>query len=95
VSTEAGMESLEHARRDIEVLRDRLVYLEQWSAEREAVTGVPDTGVRAQEARAIRWALPILEAEWDAMLRIKRDAILPAMHPKDGRDLRAELAVAQ
>jgi hypothetical protein len=96
VSTENGMELLPHARRDIEVLRDRLDYLDGWLEAHEAATGHPDTGVRMQEARAIRWALPILEAEWDAMARIKRETVLRAMHPGDAKDrgLLNELAVS-
>lgn len=96
MSTEHGLALLQHARRNIEALRDRLDYLDGWLDAHEAATGHPDTGVRALEARAIRWALPVLEAEWDALARIKRDVIVPAMDPRDrgDRDLRHELTVA-
>lgn len=78
MTTENGLEKLAFVRDNIEVLRDRLAYLEEWLEGHLAATGVPDTGVRCQEAVAIRWALPVLEAEWDAHGRILREHVFPA-----------------
>jgi hypothetical protein len=86
VTTENGLGKLQHVRRNIEVLADRLAYLDEWLARHEAATGQPDTGVRACEARAIRWALPVLEAEWDSLARIQRTIVMPA----EGRAKQAE-----
>lgn len=86
MTTEDGLAKLQHVRRNIEVLADRLAYLEEWIAQHEAATGHPDTGVRACEARAIRWALPVLEAEWDTLARIQRTIVMPA----EGRTRQAE-----
>lgn len=78
MTTEDGLSKLQHVRRNIETLADRLDYLDGWLEAHEAAVGHPDTGVRACEARAIRWALPVLEAEWDALARIQRDIVMPA-----------------
>lgn len=93
MTTENGMEELRHARRNIDVLREFLAYLDDWIAEHERVTGVVDTGVRAQEARAVRWALPVLEAEWDNLRRMNERYIMPslnALHSSERREAAAE-----
>lgn len=74
MTTEDGLARVKHARTAIEALRDRLAWLDQQTALWEADHGTPDpNGYRAVEARALRWALPVLEAEWDALARLHRE----------------------
>lgn len=71
MTTENGLPRLSEIRACINILRDRMEYLEDKQAERI------DDRLNAshwisQEIRAISFALPVLEAEYDSVLRLRR-----------------------
>lgn len=81
MSTENGIQHSKTIRHHIEVLRGRLEYLEDRDAEfREQ--GARTNHFVAQEIYAIRWALPILESEWENAIRL-RELVNSVSHPKD------------
>lgn len=71
MTTEHGLPRLKEIRACINILRDRMEYLEDKQAERI------DERLNAshwisQEIRAISFALPVLEAEYDSVLRLRK-----------------------
>lgn len=73
MATENGLEKLHRARVHIEYLRERRAFLETKSIALE-IDIRPGSGTyEAREIAAIDWALPILEAEWDNMARLRRN----------------------
>lgn len=83
MTTEQGLPKSATARRHIERLRNRLDYLDRWIADFEASTGHEENGYRRAEAEAIRWAIPVLEAEWDNLVRLRAEYQLDPV--KNGR----------
>lgn len=83
MSTENGVVRLGDARRYTERLRSRAEHLAAKVAEREA-EGLP-VAYEAAELAALRWAIPLMEAEGDFIARFRTE-ILPAevaAHPSE------------
>lgn len=74
MTTEGGIELVRHARKNIAVLERRRVYLLAKIDEKETIGR--DTGFERSEVRALEWALPVLETEWDDIARLRRIARL-------------------
>lgn len=68
MSTENGTVPVRVATRRIETIRKRVQYLE----EKLAWTGKGQESHEAQEAAALKWALPVLEAERDSLMRLHK-----------------------
>lgn len=71
MALENGLEKLSRARKHIDRLRDRRLYLLDKIENLEAVGKDMSNGFERGEAEAIAWALPILEAEWDNLRRMR------------------------
>lgn len=69
MSTENGIEEHKRVQRNINIILDRLQYLQDKQAERIDDRLNPSHYLD-MEIRALEWALPILEAERDALLRL-------------------------
>lgn len=73
-----GLEKLQHARKNIEVLQERLDWCQtRLSDVVDAQMGNPHFNPMStywgRELLALEWALPILEAEWDYLARLRRE----------------------
>lgn len=71
--TENGLEKVSTARRKIEALRSRLNFLHGRIREMEESGEGARTGHLHGERSALEWALPILEAEWGRLVRLRQD----------------------
>jgi len=76
MTTENGLPLPRKVRAHIKVLRDHHAWLCCYADDREAI-GLPAALVRRQ-IEAFEWALPVLEAEWDAVTRLHREIVSPA-----------------
>lgn len=69
MTTENGLTAPSHMRRNIETFRRRLEHvtarMDSYRAEGRGPSGFDEA-----EAHALAWALPVLEAEWDAAVRL-------------------------
>lgn len=74
MTTSNGLVKSSRARSNIERIRERVEYLEERLAEKAAAGLNP--GYLNEELAALRWALPICEAEGDALLRVHRLAMV-------------------
>lgn len=75
MTTEDGLPPTRQARAYIETLRTRLLWIES------RLVVVPGSGAAVfyeAERDALAWALAVLEAEYDAIVRLHRDVIEPA-----------------
>ncbi len=75
MSTENGLAKMTHARRNIERLRSRAEFLSGRIDQYIASGHADKAGFDQGELRALEWALPILETEWDNLARIRRDVV--------------------
>lgn len=82
MSTENGLEPLKFARRDIEVLRGRLEFIAGRIEAMVAEGHVGRAGFLVAESRALAWALPVLEAEFDNLARMHRNARHIEQYPR-------------
>lgn len=73
MTTENGLPKVSSVRRKIETLRRRHDYL-VWRIEAATAAGAEShTGFDWAERTALEWALPVLEAEWDNLARLRRE----------------------
>lgn len=73
MTTENGLERAAAARRKIEALRERHDFLVQRIQEREAEGLGATNGFYRSERAALEWAIPILETEWDSLVRMRHE----------------------
>lgn len=79
MSTEDGLPKVSSVRRKIEILRRRHDFL-VWRIEAMTAAGAEShTGFDWAERSALEWALPVLEAEWDNLARLRRETGLDAV----------------
>jgi hypothetical protein len=71
MTTTDGLPLYKHARSYLEIIRDRLTYLEDRDAMYRS-EGARDNTFVTQEIRALRWAIPVLEAEVDDIVRLRK-----------------------
>lgn len=73
MTTEDGLPRTSHVRNNIEVLRRRMEFL-AWRIQDHDEAGRAGTlSFDVAEQRALEWALPVLEAEFDFVARWQRE----------------------
>lgn len=73
MATDEGLAKIQQARRHIELLRDRREFITQRCASRKIDGHEASNAHDEDEIRALDWALPVLEAEWDNLCRLRRN----------------------
>lgn len=73
MATDEGLAKISHARKHIEILRYRRAFLQQRIEYRNVTITDAVNAFDEAEIRALDWALPVLEAEWDNLARLRRN----------------------
>lgn len=73
MATDEGLAKISHARKHIELLRARREFLVQRIEYRSVTHTDAVNGFDEAEIRALDFALPVLEAEWDNLARLRRN----------------------